>query len=133
MNWIEISALTAIASLIIGVFTTVIVWFMRRIVPTWGNTRTFLKNCVGIPENMVTGQAHVPGIFERLKAQDDVLAGQNEILHNIAEKVDQAANSNVTDTLRDDVDAVIKKVDALHKKVDALGNNTTVNVTQRSI
>jgi len=123
MNWVEISALSGFGALILAFFSTMLVWFFRHILPAYRHSATFIRNCVGVPADPKTGQAYVPGIFERLASQDKVLADQNIVLQNIVDKVEhavqQVANSHVTN-LRDDVDEVIGKVDSLHQKVDAL-------------
>jgi hypothetical protein len=139
----EISALAAVGSVLLAALTTAVVVFFKYLLPNIKGGGTFLKNCVGVPENKKTGQTFVPSIFERFDAQDENLERQNAVLADIVQKVTEAvgqvdkavqqvANSHVTN-LRDDVDEVIGKVDSLHDKVDALvtpsnGQTTTINI-----
>lgn len=141
MNWVAVSALTAIAALSVTLITACVVVMFRYIIPNVQHWKQFTKNLVGTVENTRTGQVYQPSIFERLNQaadglvqQDKVLENQNEALANIGQTLsevkEQVANTHSTN-LRDDMDDLRGEVRELHTKVDKLAASaTTVNVTQ---
>lgn len=123
MSWFEISALTAVAALLLTLTSTAVIFFIKYVMPNIRHWRQFGTNLIGTPADKSTGQRHIPSIFEQLDQLSTTLEAQNKVLDGIVSHVDRAvqqvANSHVTN-LRDDVDEVIGKVDSLHDKIDAI-------------
>jgi len=134
MNWMEISALAGVGSVVVALLTALAVVFFKHLLPSFKGGSTFLKNCVGAPENKKTGQPYVPSIFERFDIQDEVLAKQNGVLETIRHEVEFNNGSSVKDGVMRteaglaDVQAELTHIKAL---IGGNGQTTTINVNQK--
>lgn len=91
MNWVAISSLCTVAGLLLTLFTTGIVWLFRHIIPTARKLSRMSDRIFGVPEDIPTGQKHIPGLFE-------VLDGITHELHpnsgkSLRDAVDQQATA----------------------------------------
>lgn len=69
MDWMAVSALTGLTVALAGAG----VFVLRHVRPKVVAVRQFWEHLVGVPANPITGQAQIPGLFERLDNQDAVL------------------------------------------------------------
>lgn len=69
MEWQIIGGVSA-ALAILGSLAT---WFFRRGLPALRKWSRFADRVMGVPADARTGQKEIPGIFERMDAQDAVL------------------------------------------------------------
>jgi hypothetical protein len=69
MDWQVIGGATS-ALAIIG---ALIAWFWRKGLPALRKWSRFADRVMGVPADSHTGQPEIPGIFERMDAQDAVL------------------------------------------------------------
>ncbi len=124
MNWVAISSLCAIAGLLLTAFTTGVVWLFRHIIPTARKLSRMGDRIFGVPEDIPTGQKHVPGLFE-------VLDGITHELHpnsgkSMRDAIDQnaAAQAVMAKKLDDHITAYQNGTVTTTVNVNASGDNT---------
>lgn len=103
------------AAAIVGAF---LVWVWRKAVPAIRKWSRFADRVMGVPEDRRTGQAEIPGIFERLDHQDDVL-----------ETIRHEVEFNNGTSVKDAVSRVERKLD---EHLTTQPPTTTINVSPGS-
>lgn len=106
MEWTVIASASG-AVIAVG---AIITFLVRHVLPFFRNLATFWHSLVGAPANPKAGRPHdEPGLFERLTAQDEMLA---TIKHELF--------TNGGGSLRDDLVSQGEDVAKLHQRMGRL-------------
>lgn len=103
MDWQVLGAILS-ATVIVGGF---FVWFWRKALPALRKWSRFADRIMGVPADPHSGQREIPGIFERLDAQDEKL---DIIKHEV--------ETNTGTSLKDAVRRVESGQRRVEKKID---------------
>jgi hypothetical protein len=118
MDWQTTSAICS-AGAVVGGF---LIWFFRKAIPAARKWSRFADHVMGVPADPRTGQAEVPGIFERLDHQDGVL-------ETIRHEVEFNNGTSVKDAVTRTEAATKELSDKLDAHLAATVPTTTINVT----
>jgi hypothetical protein len=96
MDWSLISTIAGVAGALGGGFA----FFHRKVLPKVREYRRFIDRVLGIPENHLTGEPELPGLFPTLNAISAHLAEQDKQLEVIRHEL----FPNSGKSLRDEID-----------------------------